>query len=281
MSPLRAIDVMNDTMAGENNNDAMNPVGGEGGSYQTAVRTPGALTSMFPSGAFYRRLLSIVRRASEQAKRGEYDDHEWFASSLAIMRALENVGLHLEVSGMEHLRDLESPCVIVGNHMSMLETLVLPCLVRPHQPVTFVVKDSLLTYPVFGHVMRSRNPVAVTRTSPREDFATVMKEGTDRLENGISVIVFPQTTRTRTFHPEDFNTIGVKLARRAKVPVVPLALLTDAWCNGMLLKDLGKIDIDRTVHLAFGAPLTVEGNGSATNEAVIRFIQDRMAAWRP
>ena len=258
----------------------MHRVGGTSGSYETAVRKPGALARLFPSGAFYSRMLSVVAQASSRAKRGTYHDAEWHASSLAIMRALEHVGVRIEITGLEHLEGLEGPCVIVGNHMSMLETFVLPCVVRPFTPVTFVVKNSLLTYPVFGHVMCSRDPVAVTRTSPREDFATVMKEGKERLDKGISIIVFPQTTRTPTFNPKDFNTIGVKLARRAGVPVVPLALSTDAWGNGSLFKDLGKIDVAKRVHFAFGAPLAVEGNGSAENDAVIAFIRHHMESWR-
>jgi 1-acyl-sn-glycerol-3-phosphate acyltransferase len=271
---------MSNKTAGHDQATGMTPLSGDGGTYQTAPRDTPMLSRLFPSGAFYSRLLPVVCRAAAKAKRGRYDDREWHSSSLATLRALEHVGVRLEISGMEHLKDLGTPCVIVGNHMSMLETFVLPCVIRPFMPVTFVVKESLLTYPVFGHVMCSRDPVAVSRTNPREDFATVMTGGRERLDKGISIIVFPQTTRTGTFDPGDFNTIGVKLARRAGVPVVPLALCTDAWSNGTLVKDLGKIDVSRPVHLAFGAPLTVEGNGAPTNEAVIRFIQEHMDKWR-
>jgi 1-acyl-sn-glycerol-3-phosphate acyltransferase len=255
-------------------------IAGDADLYQTESRKLPLASRLFPSASFYWRMIGIVRRAAKEAKRGDYDDARWHGSSLDMLRELERAGVQFEISGLEHLRGLDSSCVIVGNHMSMLETVVLPCVIRPFMPVTFVVKDSLLTYPVFGHVMRSREPVAVTRSNPREDFSTVMKEGKERLDKGISVIVFPQTTRTSTFAPGDFNSIGVKLARRAKVPVVPLALITDAWTNGTLHKDLGRIDASKKVHIAFGAPLTVEGNGNAANEAVIRFIQGRMDAWR-
>lgn len=258
----------------------MTPVSGDEASYRTEPRDPSAFSRLLPSCAFYRRLIAIVCRAGAQAKRGNYHDYDWWASSVAVLRALEQVGVELEVSGLEHLKELDTPCVIVGNHMSMLETFVLPGVVRSFFPVTFVVKEGLLTYPVFGHVMRSRDPVAVTRNNPREDFTTVMKGGKARLDKGISIIVFPQTTRTQSFDPKDFNSIAVKLARRAGVPVVPLALLTDAWGNGSLLKDFGKIDTSKRTHLAFGSPLTVEGNGSATNAAVIQFIQDHLAEWR-
>jgi len=86
--------------------------------------------------------------------------------------------------------------------MSILETFVLPCLIQPHRDVTFVVKESLITYPLFGQVMRSRQPVVVGRDNPREDLKTVLEEGQKRLEANISIIIFPQTTRSVEFDPK-------------------------------------------------------------------------------
>jgi 1-acyl-sn-glycerol-3-phosphate acyltransferase len=120
----------------------------------------------------------------------------------------------------------------------------------------------------------------VTRTHPRQDFKTVLDEGAVRLGRGISIIVFPQTTRTEHFEPSQFNSIGVKLAKRAGVPIVPLALKTDAWGNGRRLKDFGRVDPTKGVHFSFGAPLWVTGRGAEAHQAVIRFIGDRMERWR-
>jgi 1-acyl-sn-glycerol-3-phosphate acyltransferase len=96
----------------------------------------------------------------------------------------------------------------------------------------------------------------------------------------MSVVVFPQTTRTHEFDPEQFSTIGVKLARRAGVPIVPMALRTDAWDNGRLFKDFGRIHPSRTVHFEFGASLEVQGRGAEEHEAVSDFIRTRLKAWR-
>ena len=93
------------------------------------------------------------------------------------------------------------------------------------------------------------------------------------------MIVFPQTTRRPVFDPAQFNSIGVKLARRAGVPVIPLAVKTDAWGLGWPLKDLGKIDPSRTVRFSFGDPLTVTGTGKEEHEEVVRFITDKLDSW--
>jgi len=81
------------------------------------------------------------------------------------------------------------------------------------------------------------------------------------------------------FDPREFNTIGVKLAKRADVPVIPFALKTDAWGNGKMVKDFGRIDPSRTVHFAFGAPLRVTQQGAAEHQEIIRFIVSNLKAW--
>jgi len=233
----------------------------------------------FPSFSFYWRMADIVIRASIKARRGRYDYVDWRTSSWEIVRALETVGCQLDISGLEHLAALKGPCVIIGNHMSTLETFVLPSLLVPYGPATFVVKQSLIEYPVFKHVMVSRNPVVVGRSNPREDLKIVLEEGSKRLADGISLVVFPQTTRTPDFDPEHFNSIGIKLAKRAKVPVIPLALRTDAWGNGKRIKDFGVIDPNRRIHFEFAPPLMVTGNGQQEHQAIISHIQTKLKEW--
>jgi 1-acyl-sn-glycerol-3-phosphate acyltransferase len=145
--------------------------------------------------------------------------------------------------------------------------------------VTFVVKRSLLTYPFFGPIMRARDPVVVDRRNPREDFEAVLRGGLERLQRGISIVVFPQSTRMERFDPGQFNTIGIKLARRAGVPVIPLALRTDFWRNGSILKEVGRIRPERTVYFRFGAPFRITGNGKEEHHRIIAFIQSSLAEW--
>jgi len=257
-------------------------ISADGDTYRTAPHQPRSLLariSPWPELAFYPPVLRIVYRSSRMARHGRFGDDEWVEASRGIIRAMESVGMQLAVEGLEHLRALTGPAVFVGNHMSTLETFVLPCIVQPVRPVTFVVKESLLTYPVFGPIMRSRNPVAVGRTNPREDLKAVLEGGQERLARGTSLIVFPQTTRTPVFDPEQFNTIGAKLAARAGVPAVPVALKTDAWGNGRVLKDFGRVNPALPVHFRFGAPLAPEGKGAAAQEATVRFIRDALAEW--
>ncbi len=245
----------------------------------TESRRPSLPARLMPSIIFYASEIRIVMQASSKAKQGRYDTAEWCKSSLATLRALERVGVRIEITGIDNFRALDGPCVFIGNHMSTLETFVLPTIIAPIRDTTFVVKQSLVEYPVFKYVMRARNPVTVGRSNPRDDLRAVLEGGAERLKAGMSIIIFPQTTRTPVFVKEQFNTIGIKLAKKADVPVVPVALMTDAWGNGKYLKDFGKIDPARTVHIAFGKPLRIRDRGNEEHEQIIGFIEGKLEEW--
>ena len=252
----------------------------ENGSYKTAAQRLTFMAKTFPSLTFYRDLLCIVRAGSKQAKHSSYDTSDWCRDSLLTLRALERVGVSVEVTGLENITSFDGPCVFIGNHMSTLETFVLPTLIAPIKDTTFVVKQSLVDYPVFKHIMRARDPITVGRVNARDDFKAVLDGGTARLAAGLSVIIFPQTTRSMVFDPAAFNTIGIKLAKKTGAPIVPIALKTDAWNNGSLLKDYGKIDPANPVHFAFGKPLRIKDRGTEEHETIIAFITEKLKEWK-
>lgn len=248
-------------------------------SYKTEKKNISVFSKFLPTLSFYSGLVGVVFGASKLAKQGKYNDEEWVKSSFDTLKLLESVGCQIEISGIDNFENEPGPVVFIGNHMSTLETFLLPCIIQPKKPVTFVVKKSLVEYPVFKHVMIARDPIVVTRENPREDLKTVLNYGSDKLSKGVSVIVFPQTTRTPVFDPKEFNTIGIKLAKKAGVKVVPIALKTDAWTNGKFIKDFGKIYPDRKVRFAFGNPLKINGRGDSEHEAVISFIMEKLKSW--
>jgi len=158
--------------------------------------------------------------------------------------------------------------------------MVLPVIIAPRRRVTFVVKESLVRHPLFGDVMRSRDPIVVGRTDPRKDLEAVLNGGMELLSRGISVIIFPQSTRTVVFRPEDFNSLGVKLAKRAGVKVVPFALKTDFWGQGRVMKELGRLDSSKHIYFRFGEPFEVMGSGKEENQSIIDFIRASLDEWK-
>ncbi len=253
----------------------------ENGRYRSAPRKIPLCARLFPSLSLYSRFIHTVIWSSRRAKQGVWSPDVWIESSLRCLHAIEHAGVSVEITGIEHLKELKTPAVIVGNHMSVAETVVLPGIIQPVRDVTFIVKQSLLEYPVFKHIMRAVEPIAVTRDNPRHDLRHVLQEGLDRLERGISLVVFPQTTRMDYLDAERFSTLGVKLARKAGVPVIPVAIDTRAWGNGKLLKDFGKIDISKDMHFAFGPVLAGDERDEVKQQQIVEFIREKLAAWRP
>ena len=77
--------------------------------------------------------------------------------ALTVLDAVEDTGGHVHLEGLNHVRT-DGPVVYVGNHMSSLETIVMPGMLFDYHEPTFVVKDSLLKYPLFGPVVASLDP---------------------------------------------------------------------------------------------------------------------------
>ncbi|HLP71837.1 MAG TPA: lysophospholipid acyltransferase family protein [Bacteroidales bacterium] len=224
----------------------------------------------------YAWIVLVTRR---QAKMKKYFRQEWADSSVYIFRFIEKAGGRFHITGIDNIRKNPGPVLFISNHMSTLETMVFPGIIAPYREVTFVVKESLVKHPLFGDVMRSRDPIIVGRTDARKDLEAVMNGGMERLKNGISVIIFPQSTRSVGFKPEEFNSLGVKLAKKAGVPVVPVAIKTDFWGNGTVIKELGPIDSSKPIHIRFGEPFMVAGNGKEENQRIISFIQSALEEW--
>ncbi|MBQ7607188.1 MAG: 1-acyl-sn-glycerol-3-phosphate acyltransferase [Desulfovibrionaceae bacterium] len=249
-------------------------------SYKTVFPLP-KKKHLFPTPLFYAKLLAgPMRWLCVMARKGKCDDVCWAHGSRWFADLVEEMGAQIIVEGLEHLRSVQKPCVIVANHMSTLETFVLPAIVRPVTPVTFVVKKSLVSLPFFGAVMRSRNPVVVGRTNPREDLTHVLTEGVQRLKDGISLIIFPQSSRMADFDPKQFNSIGEKLAKKACVPLLPLALKTDAWAAGSVIKEIAQFRPERPIHFRFAEAMMVTGNSKAIHESLITFIMNSLSEWK-
>jgi 1-acyl-sn-glycerol-3-phosphate acyltransferase len=235
--------------------------------------------SMGSSIYFNIKFVSKLFSNRQIAKAGKYNTRNWAIGSLSIFNLIEQCGGHFHIEGMNNIDKVKDPVVFISNHMSIMESMIFPGLIAPRREVTFVVKDSLIKHPLFGPVMRARNPIAVERFDPIADFKKVMKDGIENLEKNISVVIFPQSKRTENFDPQKFNKLGIKLAKKANVHIVPIAIKTDFWKNGKLLKDIGKIDRKIPIHIKFGEPFMVEGQGNSEHQKVIDFIEDNLAIW--
>lgn len=228
---------------------------------------------------YYMHLFHIIFHAAFQTHlRGRFKATDWQSRSLDTTVLIERCGGQLHLSGWQHARQTRRPVVYTANHMSLLETFVLPGLLMDLGPVSVVVKDSLLRYPVFGAVMRGLKPISVARQNPREDLRTVLEQGTTLLAQGTSVLLFPQSTRNVVFDPTRFNSLGAKLAHRAGVPILPLALKTNFMGTGRWFRDFGPIDRRLPVHIAMGEHLSATDPKTAHRHN-LEFLERTLPQW--
>lgn len=252
-------------------------------SYRTDDNYPQALLdkmSMGTSAYFGVKFIAQLVKNRRLAVAGKFDTQTWASRSMDIFELIEKCGGRYHIEGLNNISKIKEPVVFISNHMSMLESMIFPGLIASKREVTFVVKQSLVTHPLFGPVMRARKPITVERQDPIMDFKKVMTDGAENLEKNISVVIFPQSKRMVEFDPQQFNKLGIKLAKKVKAHIVPVALKTDFWKNGSLIKDIGGLDRKLPIHIQFGEPFTVDGPGKKEHQMVIDFITHHLNKWR-
>jgi 1-acyl-sn-glycerol-3-phosphate acyltransferase len=112
------------------------------------------------------------------------------------------------------------PAVIVANHLSMLDILVLYGLFRPFK---WVAKAELFKIPVVGWNMVINDYVRVWR-GDRESVKQMMLHCRRHLARGSPILVFPEGTRSMDGRLQRFKDGAFRLAFEAKVPLYPVAI---------------------------------------------------------
>jgi 1-acyl-sn-glycerol-3-phosphate acyltransferase len=111
------------------------------------------------------------------------------------------------------------PCVLVSNHVSYLDPMVLGSLV----PCAPIAKAEVDGWPLVGEVARRVGVRFVKRACPHSG-ARILRESLRALAHGVSVLVFPEGTTTVGERALPFKRGAFGLARLAGVPVVPVAV---------------------------------------------------------
>jgi 1-acyl-sn-glycerol-3-phosphate acyltransferase len=254
----------------------------EKGAYVTPPdgrRSKPARISAFNSFRYALTLIGVVVRSVWNHLLGRFSYERWTEICSASIRFAERLGATVTFEGFEQRSAYDGPVVYVSNHMSTLETMILPTALSSFGKISIVLKKSLEDIPLVGPTSRSLGLIAVTRKNVRADLVTVMEQGSKRIADGRSVLLFPQGTRQTVFEAKRFNTLGAKLADRAKVPLVPLAVRTDILQPGKMIKDFGVVDPSKPVLFACGPVLMPDMGAKKMHEQSISFIENKLKEW--
>lgn len=165
-------------------------------------------------------------------------DGAWSKSNLWALKHI--CGLKYRVEGQQNIP--QQPCIILSNHQSTWETISLISII-PH-PKVWVLKRELLFVPIFGWIMYHFKPIAIDRKSGRKAVFQVIDQGTQRLNSGFSVIIFPQGTRVAPGTHKHYGIGGALLAEKSGFPILPIAHNAgNFWKRRGILKYPGTIDV--------------------------------------
>jgi 1-acyl-sn-glycerol-3-phosphate acyltransferase len=253
----------------------------ENGSYKTAGKPPKLfLPSPIATPLFGVAMAGIYVMGNIYSKRPGFMNKEWAAFGLLVLRLIERLGGRVEIEGFEHIKNIGSPVVWASNHVSSLETYLLPPILMSWPGLIVVLKESLARYPLFGSVVRAVDPIRVQRENPIEDLRKVLTDGVAGIKAGRSALIFPQGARYRSFDPKTFNSMASKLALRAGAPLVPLAVSTDFLRIGKLHRDLtATTHPSSPVRISCGPVLPPSLSQAEMQRQTLDFITAKLSEW--
>ena len=173
---------------------------------------------LIPAIAVYTVVLGTASILSSLFdRRGDFA--HWCARTWSRL-ILTITGVHVTVSGLDQL-DADTTYVFVANHQSIYDIPIvfwsLPFQLR------IIAKQSLGHFPFLGWHLRRTGHLLVNRRRP--DRAAILRWVSKLTIQGVSLIVFPEGTRSRDGRVGPFKRGGFRLALEAGLPVVPLSIV--------------------------------------------------------
>lgn len=129
-------------------------------------------------------------------------------------------GIKVYAKGLENLYK-DRAQLICANHQSLFDILILDSML----PVQFryVVKKELSSIPILGWCLKFEKQVLVDRSNRRKGIESIKRAG-DLINNGRSVAVFPEGTRSTDGEVKEFRKGSLLIAFGTNAPIVPVTI---------------------------------------------------------
>lgn len=139
----------------------------------------------------------------------------WWSDSLIALNPYWKV----KVEGLENI-DPAKTYVIVANHQSLADIILV---YQTHMYFKWVAKKELLKVPFIGGLLWVNDHVLLSREE-LGSIKDVYKKAGEHLKNGISMLFFPEGTRSGSDEMGEFKNGAFKLAIKESKPVLPVYL---------------------------------------------------------
>lgn len=218
-------------------------------------------------------LLAVVRLFDRDP--AHYRTGRWFRRVGMAMTKV-NPAWHIEITG-EHPDNPRHPYIVVSNHQSNADIPIISCL--PWE-MKWVAKASLFRFPVVGWMLRLAGDIPVNRRD-KISRARVLVHAKQVLAKNCSVMFFPEGTRSRDTRVHRFSDGAFRLAIKAQLPILPLAI---DGTQDALPKHSWQFGRAEAVKLKVLPPISTTGltadDTPALRERVRQQIIGELASWR-
>lgn len=137
----------------------------------------------------------------------------------ALKKIMKISGSTVEVEGLDNIPD--GACLYVGNHQSYFDVVAVGSIIPGG--VGFVAKDSLGKIPGLKAWMDLIHCLLLDRSDAKEGFKILLR-GANYLKEGYPMFIFPEGTRSKDGSLLEFKGGSLKIAQKAKCPIVPVAI---------------------------------------------------------
>ncbi len=154
-------------------------------------------------------------------------------------------GIDHKITGFENIPNGR---IIIGcNHQSAWETFIFSIL---FDNLAIVIKKELLKKPIAGLYFKRLGCIPIDRDSPVKAIKTLLKFGKEASENGKSILIFPNGTRSSVNEHVEYKSGIFALYKSLEIPVVPAHVDSGKhWGRNSFKK------IPGTIHLEFKSPI--------------------------
>ncbi len=130
-------------------------------------------------------------------------------------------GIKVEIKGLEHL-DKSKSYIFMSNHQSHLDAVAYATTLRFR--IRFFVKKELISLPIFGQAIYMSRHIVINRENIEKAKNSIEKARELIKKYKLSVLVFPEGTRSKTGEIDEFKKGGFVLALETGIPIVPMAV---------------------------------------------------------
>lgn len=182
---------------------------------------------------------------------------------IAVSAAVAVSGSRITYLGLENIPD-HGGAVVAINHTSYIDWAPAALAAyKRRRRLRFMIKEEMTQVKIVSFLIKHTGTIPVDRRAGAGAYAVAV----ERLRAGELVAVYPEATISRSFELKEFKSGAARMAREAKVPIVPLIV----WgSQRMWTKDhprnLGRKKIPITV--AAGPPLYAAESVDETNAAM-------------